>query len=119
MKMTMLKAAVASIGLVCGAAMLSAPALAADAPLQVTLSDVTQAKPDKIENLAIKDQAGHDVGTVKHVTLGANGSPTSVVADVSGKQVTLDAKDLTFDTQKNVLVVDMSREEVQRMASSG
>jgi len=69
----------------------------------------------------VDDRAGHIIGPVKSVVTGKAGAPTAIHVDVGGwlgvgeRVVSMDAKNFTYITNRNILLTTMTKAEVQKL----
>ena len=77
----------------------------------------------KVKSASVRDENGNSVGTVKDVVLARDGEPSAVRVNVGGfwgmggKTVTIDARDLLYERDRNELTADLSKHEIDGMKS--
>ena len=72
----------------------------------------------------VENSSGQSIGQVKRVNVGSNGKTQAVDIQVQGqngagtKTIRLDANDLSYDKDNNVLVTPLSADQISSMPTS-
>ena len=103
---------------------LFAPANAADtsknATHEIALTHVDNPK-DTLVKAKVIDAKGDSVGSVDDVMLDKGGKPTSLKVDVGsflgvgGKDVAMKASTFKFDTDRKVLITNMTKDQIKKL----
>ncbi len=83
-----------------------------------SLSQVRDAG-SELQNAPIETRRGERIGTVQQVELDSGGTARAIEADVEGRQVSIDPKNLVYLRQRNALVTDMTRQEIENLPPAG
>jgi hypothetical protein len=92
----------------------------ADLKSAISLSKVHDAK-DTLATAKVDDPSGNIIGPVKSVVTNKAGMPTAIHVDVGGwlgvgeRVVSMNAKDFTYLSDRNILLTKMSKDQVKKM----
>lgn len=92
------------------------------AAMQLPARDVNNPR-KALHNADIEDKDGNSVGSVDRVVTNRDGIAIAVHADVGGflgigsKKVSLPARDLTYERDRNVLITHMTKREIKALPS--
>jgi hypothetical protein len=92
----------------------------ADLKSAVSLSKVNNAK-DTLATAKVDDPSGNIIGPVKSVVTNKAGMPTAIHVDVGGwlgvgeRVVSMNAKNFTYLSDRNILLTKMSKDQVKKM----
>jgi hypothetical protein len=105
-------------------------AVSPDAPLQedaskngVELSTVATPK-DTLANATVETSTGEAVGEVQTVQVGADGKASAIVVEAGGflgvdeEPVTITADQFVYIPDRNILVTELNKEQIQKMAEA-
>jgi hypothetical protein len=98
--------------------------LAQGTAVQVPLGVIADAK-QTVAKASVQDKDGHAVGSVNSVVTDRSGRPDFVkvkidgTLGVGGKVISLDARALLFEQDRDVLIAPLTRDEIKALPASG
>ncbi len=90
---------------------------------QVPLNQVTDAK-STLASASVVDKDGNSVGSVKDIKTDSSGAATVIKVDVGGflgvgsKVVSLSPSRLTYERDRNILITNMTKDEIKALPAS-
>ena len=92
--------------------------------VQIPLDKVNNAK-QTLSSASVEDADGNSVGSVKAVDTNAQGAPTAINVDVGGflgvgsKTVRLHATNLKYEQDRNVIITNMTKDQIKALPTIG